>query len=513
MSVPLSSRLLRFAGAALLAVLPLLVPSTPTAAARPDRRLHEALQQEIARNPDAEVPVIIQKQRGKRDRAIEDVVARARGTLKRDLALVNGFSARLPAREVQKLLARGDIRAISLDAPMYASTINTRQLLNTYNFAVNAPDLWNPPASATGRGVAVAVIDSGVNPVADLAGRIVARVHIDNNDGEPDDDKDDATDNNGHGSHVAGIIAGNGALSGGQYIGIAPEAQIVDVNVTDELGQTSVSAVIDAIQWVVANKDRYNIRVLNLSLTSAVAESYLTSPLCAAVEAAWFQGILVVVAAGNTGANTLLYPPANDPFVITVGASDTNETRAIADDLVPSWSAYGVTQDGFAKPDVVAPGRNIVSLAGNSGSTVRRQRPDRLVGTWYLRLSGTSMAAPVVSGIAALTFQVRPNLTPDQFKWLLLQTARPIGTTDPQTGALVPHPGIGAGLVDAAGVVHYQGAVGPANQGVPRSVLIDPATGLIVGTNATWSSATWSSATWSSATWSSATWSSWTEQD
>ncbi len=240
-------------------------------------------------------------------------------------------------------------------------------------------------------------------------------------------------DGNGHGTHVAGIIAGNNWQNGnvpstvrGKYIGIAPEANIINIRVSDENGMSYVSDVIDAIEWVVTNRTAYNIRVMNLSLMSSVAESYKTSALAAAVEHAWFSGILVVVAAGNDGANTMQYPPANDPFVITVGAADPMNTVAQSDDTIAPWSSYGTTQDGVTKPDVVAPGRYMVAPLASTSAKLAVQDPTRIVDGTYLRLSGTSMAAPVVSGIAALAFQKHPEWTNDQVKWLLKNTATPL---------------------------------------------------------------------------------------
>jgi serine protease AprX len=258
--------------------------------------------------------------------------------------------------------------------------------------------------------------------------------------------------------------------------------------------------VVNAIEWVIANRVTYNIRVLNLSLRSSVAESYTTSILDAAVERAWFNGILVVVAAGNDGAGTALYPPANDPFVITVGASDPMGTAGRSDDKLAPWSSYGTTQDGYAKPDVVAPGRYIAAPLASNGSTLATTFPSRIVDGNYIWMSGTSMAAPVVAGIAALAFQAHPEWTNDQVKWLLMQTATKLG------GA-TPLPGQGAGLVDAQAVVGYSGTPGYANQGLTVSSQLKTPDGTTTYSSSTWSSSTWSSSTWSSSTWSSSTWS------
>jgi serine protease AprX len=163
---------------------------------------------------------------------------------------------------------------------------------------------------------------------------------------------------------------------------------------------------------------------------------------------------------------------------------------------------------GHAKPDVVAPGRYIVSPLASSTSTLATTFPSRIVDSNYIWMSGTSMAAPVVAGIAALAFQAHPEWTNDQVKWLLMQTATKLGTTDPVTGTFVPLPGQGAGLVDAQGVVRYAGTPRYANQGLTVSSQLKTPDGTTTYSSSTWSSSTWSSSTWSSSTWSSSTWSS-----
>lgn len=193
--------------------------------------------------------------------------------------------------------------------------------------------------------------------------------------------------------------------------------------------------MVEAIEWAIANRVAYNIRVINLSLVSSVAESYKYSILAAAVERAWFNGIFVVAAAGNAGANTSLYAPGNDPFVVTVGASDSAGTWWAGDDAMAPWSSYGTTQDGYSKPDVAAPGRYMPGPVSSSSSTLMSQFPTRALpntGASYMWMSGTSMAAPVVAGIAALAFEAHPGWTNDQLKWLLQNTSVPFGAaSDP----------------------------------------------------------------------------------
>jgi serine protease AprX len=318
---------------------------------------------------------------------------------------------------------------------------------------------------AYGAGVGVAVVDTGVAgylPDFMTAGqsRVIASAVT-------NPCATDADDHVGHGTHVAGLIAGNsvgygGPALSGRYMGVAPKANIVSVKVSDDGGDTTVLDVIYGLQFVVDNKDALGIRVVNLSLSSSVAESYRTDPLDAAAEAAWFSGIVVVAAAGNDGtaSNSVSFAPGNDPFVITAGALDDKGTSFLGDDGVPSWSSRGVTQDGFAKPDILAPGSKLVAALAPNGSFAQLCR-SCTVGRSYFRLSGTSMATGVASGAAALVIGNRPGLTPNQVKGALVSSARRI------VGASAPALDANAAL-DASGT---------ANGGLTPNALIDPATG------------------------------------
>jgi serine protease AprX len=297
-----------------------------------------------------------------------------------------------------------------------------------------------------GAGVGVAVIDSGIADHPDLhtaAGpsRVVySQSFVSGNSS--------AVDAYGHGTHVAGILGGNGAASGSgsgysiQFSGIAPNVNLINLRVLDQNGMGTDSQVIAAIQQAIQLASQYNIRVINLSLGRPVYESYTLDPLCQAVEQAWQAGIVVVVAAGNSGRdnseNTLGFAtidaPGNDPYVITVGATRTFDTATRVDDAIASYSSKGPTLlDHIVKPDIVAPGNRIISLR-DSGSTLDTEYPSLEIApdvcpsgstcpTEYFRLSGTSMATPVVSGAAALMLQQTPNLTPDMVKARLMKTA------------------------------------------------------------------------------------------
>ena len=297
----------------------------------------------------------------------------------------------------------------------------------------------------TGAGVGVAVIDSGTTSWHDdltyqgssslvrvkNGQRVAAFVDFVNGRTAPYDD-------NGHGTHVSGIIAGNGRDSLGTRAGIAPSAHLVSLKVLDDRGRGVISNVIAALDWVVANKASYNVRVVNLSVGAAVTESYRTDPLTLAAKRTVDAGIVVVTAAGNLGKNAngqLQYggitAPGNAPWVLTVGAYSHEGTIIRTDDVMAGYSSRGPTALDFeAKPDVVAPGTGIVSLVGSDEHDVCDEGgvspggPLLSAGKPYLSLTGTSMASPVVAGTVALMMQANPALTPNMVKAILQYTAQ-----------------------------------------------------------------------------------------
>lgn len=396
----------------------------------------------------------------------EKLVAHLGGRVTDELSIINAFVAELPAQAALALGRSPAVRWVSLDSTMQSSQcsacISTTNLASAYTRTINADKVWNRSPNLQGQGIGVAIVDSGVQPQQDFytvsgQNRLVTSVafnsgyNLSPNDGY------------GHGNHVAGIIGSNGSRSNGAYIGVAPAVNLINVKVSDDAGVSTISNVVKGLQWIFDNQNRYNIRVVNLSLNDSVLESYHTSALDAAVEVLWFNRIVVVVSAGNTG-NGGIYAPANDPFVITVGATDDRGTGQIADDVLASFSAYGNTVDGFAKPDLVAPGKNIISQMGNTNCALATAHPDHVItlnGASYLRMSGTSMAAPMVSGAAALLLQANPNLTPDQIKHRLTATAKPFDTS---TRA-------GAGYLNVEAAVSGT-TTQKANQNIPTSRLL-----------------------------------------
>jgi serine protease AprX len=306
---------------------------------------------------------------------------------------------------------------------------------------------------------------------------------------------------------VAGIIAGKGSESNGKYIGVAPKANLLNVRVADDQGMLYESDVVDSLQWVYNNKDKYNIRVVNLSLNSTVAQSYHTSPLSAAVEILWFNGIVVVVSAGNNGTGTI-FPPANDPFVITVGATDDRGTVSTADDTMATFSAYGITESGFAKPDLVAPGRMIIGLLpDNDKLNMGRSHSSNRLDTTYFKMSGTSVSAPMVSGAVAILLQDEPNLTPDQVKYRLMATAD-------KNWAGYDAASAGAGYLNIYNAV-YGTTTESANTGLSPSQLLITGTNPILWSSVGWNSVGWNSVGWNSVGWNSVGWNSvgWNSDD
>jgi serine protease AprX len=393
--------------------------------------------------------------------AADRAVRRLGGTVTRDLPIVNGFAARLSAKKVADLAATTGVASLTLDRHVTVQgTVATSTLNSVYAKATHADDLNR--LGNTGAGVTVALVDTGVADLPDLAGRVVpvqtdlvgTMAPCENLSGESD-----CRDSYGHGTFLAGLIAGTGAASAGQYKGVAPGAKIVSVKIAGRDGSADVSNLIAAIQWVVSFKDRYGIRVMNLSIGTDSTQSYRVDPLNYAVERAWAAGIVVVVSASNRGpAARTISKPGDDPFVLTVGAVDDRGTSGLGDDALPNFSSHGPTAaDGLAKPDVVAPGAHLVSLNA-PGSAIATNFPSSMAAP-YRRGSGTSMSTAVVSGEVALLLAQNPCLTPDRVKYELMATAHKVAADDPYA--------VGAGMVDVSAAV--TAPAGLANQGVPRS--------------------------------------------
>jgi serine protease AprX len=431
--------------------------------------------------------------------AVKSLLARSGLGPNKNLGLVNGFSITLPAKKIDDLKNIPGL-TITPDAAVHTSGYTSSQLW-PYESGVSAN--WSGPRAVTPGATAptIAVIDSGIQADrADFGGRVLASVNLSTmpNNTTPGDGR-------GHGTFVAGIAAGG--ASG--YTGATPQANLVSVDVMDDEGVARTSDVIAGCQWVLANKDRYNIKVANLSLHSATPSSFTTDPLDRAVEQLWFNGVVVVAAAGNYGyadrPSGVLYAPGNDPFVITVGAIDIGGTSNRNDDFNAPWSAWGRTPDGFMKPDIAAPGRYMVGPVPASSSLVA-ERPASVTAPGYIQLSGTSFAAPVISGAAAQIIANNPTYTPDQVKGLLMVSAKPV--PDATLGS------VGVGEIQMSKAAVLRSAPNP-NLAIDRFLLNDPSNGKMFNAvswsdttkaNVSWDQVSWDAVSWTDASWSAVSW-------
>jgi serine protease AprX len=383
--------------------------------------------------------------------AVRLLIQQLGGTLGRELDVIRGTAATVPNAALNAVSASAVVKHLSLDRVIAGAMERTGPTIGATAI--------RQQLGVDGTGVTVAVIDSGINASHDdLADAVtglprVARfVDFVNNATAPYDDY-------GHGTHVAGIIAGNGADSGGARSGIAPSAQLAVFKVLDGSGSGRISDVIAAFDYIVSHRTELNIRIVNLSVATGVYESYNSDPLTLAAKQAVDAGIVVVASAGNAGRSQQgqtqyggITAPGNAPWVLTVGASSHMGTIDRSDDTVAAFSSRGPTAiDRGAKPDLVAPGVGIESTTSPNSTLYNTKTPYLLPGTTptsympYLSLSGTSQAAPVVAGTVALMLQANPSLTPNAVKALLQYTAQVYPGYDPMTE--------GAGFLNAAGAV------------------------------------------------------------
>ena len=428
--------------------------------------------------PAASTSVILKLTASGLTPARQAALTRLGADVTRRFDFIGAVAATVPHRHLAQVAALPFVTHLSMDGLV--------KKCDEFTDASSGADTAYQQYGLTGSGVTVAVVDSGIAPSADFGGssrdsRLQGAISFVPNDSN-------INDTCGHGTHVAGIIAGDGSKSSGfgythTYYGAARGANLVNVRVLDQYGLGSVSTVLAGLQWVVTHKnDNRNapIRVINLSLGHPVGESYKTDPLCQAVEAAYRAGIVVVCAAGNNGRVGLVQvkgasnegwgtnygsinSPGNDPYVITVGATKSND-GVRAHDTIATYSGRGPSRlDLVLKPDIIAPGNKVISVCSN-GSTLDTYAggtndipmstycrfPISMPSWSYFRLSGTSMATPVVAGAAALLLQASPNLSPDTVKARLMVSAdkwaapdskgNPTGQADPCT--------YGAGYLD-----------------------------------------------------------------
>ena len=359
----------------------------------------------------------------------------------------------------------------------------------------------------TGQGVTVAVVDTGIDNLPDFSGRLAGGVDLSGGN-------DPFQDSYGHGTFVAGLIAGDGTSSNGQYSGEAPGARLVSIKVAGATGTTHLSTVILGLQWAVDHRASYGIKVLNLSLGYQSSQSTVTNPLDQAVEAVWNSGIAVVASAGNAGPfNGTILSPGDDPMVITVGALDDMATPSPLDDEMTNFSSVGPTSiDGWAKPDLVTSGRSVVSLAV-PGLTIYNNYPSARIGPASFVGSGTSFSAAITSGAAALVLAANPGLSPDEIKARLLGTATPGPVGNPFVdghGALDAFAAANAGAMNLS-----QSPDGLLQTLIGKTVSLAPS-----GPADTWNAQLWSGLSlpppspggpgWNGLNWSGSDWNGWT---
>jgi len=428
--------------------------------------------------------------------AVADVLGLSVKTA-RTFSSIDGVAVQLTGAQILTLSADKHVTAITADSPVQLSAAATPK----WPFVTGVNKYWASTYSSAAPAATIAIVDSGIDASRpEFAGRVVANVNLSSLAGNS------TGDGRGHGTFVAGIAASG--LAG--KTGAAPRAKIVSLDVMDDKGMARTSDVIAAADWILANKWKYGIRVANFSLHSSASNSFRYDPLDKAVEKLWFNNVVVVAAAGNygkpDGPSGVPFAPGNDPFVITVGASDTGKSVLTYDDVAAPWSAYGYTLDGFAKPDLVAPGRYIVGPVPTT-STLYSERPDHVVEPGYMELSGTSFSAPIVSGVAALILGRHPDYTPDQVKGALMLGTKPL----PRASYL----SVGVGEVYARRSVEIWNPPNP-NRTLNAFIVTDPIGGGRVfdaaswadkaRTDASWADASWADASWATASWSAASW-------
>jgi serine protease AprX len=486
--------------------------------------------------------------------AVERAVRAAGGHIDMVLPVIDGVAARVPVGALGGLRHAAGVRAVSADATGRLEGVDPSlgydvagDAGSLYNVAqvTHAKDAWSH--GWTGRGIDVALIDSGVAPVKGLtSGNVINGPDLSFESQDPDLAH---LDTFGHGTHMASIIVGRDAAASGatyanagshQFDGIAPDARLVSIKVAANDGSADVSQVIAAIDWVTehAHDAGMNIRVLNLSYGTNSTQSPSVDPLSYAVENAWRAGIVVVVSSGNDGTSKqVLADPAQDPLVIAVGADDTRTTDSIGDDLVPAFAQRGTSTRHV---DLIAPGLHVLGLR-DPGSRIDEDNPSAVVDGRFFRGSGTSQAAAVTSGLAALLLSRYPTATPDQVKRMLMLAATPPSSVKPLFAGLgVPdvnkaigmklpawsQPATGAtgtGSLEAArgtahltdGTATLQGEVDIFGQPWSGAAWAPLSAAGKAWTGGAWNGSDWTGSAWTSDGWTGDTWAgkTWTTGD
>ncbi len=470
--------------------------------------------------------------------SIASTIEQMGGTVTGTMTAIDSITAQVPASSIGRLESQPGVMSVTQNSSVNLSgggwdggkdVTNLAEVANV----TGAGSAWDN--GATGNGVTVALIDSGVTPVEGLTtpGKII-------NGPDLSFDSQNAGMQNldayGHGTHMAGIIAGRASglgqvsshLKMKNFLGVAPDASILNVKVGAANGAVDVSQVLAGINWVIEhrNDNGMNVRVLNLSFGTNSSQAYIIDPLSYAVQVAWKKGIVVVVAAGNDANGSALRSPATNPYVIAVGADATGGTTRTNDDYIPDWSNCGTNTRSV---DVVAPGKTIASLRV-PGSYADVNYPSARLDETLFKGSGTSQAAAVVSGVAALILDSHPEYTPDQVKKVIKGGATSLGGITPKcqgsglinaflsTTSSSPGTAIQQGWTQAKGTGSLEAARGSdhlADNGVVLEGEIDifgqvfasPAWAGSTWSGSTWSGGNWNGSTWSGSTWSGSTWS------
>ena len=461
------------------------------------------------------------------------------GSVSLELPLVNGVLASLSSVEISQLTAS---YAVTQDATVLTAIAMGKGTppppppapVNVFPQVTGATAVR--AAGNSGQGVGVAVIDTGIASLPDFSGRLKPGVDL-SGENNPN------LDSFGHGTFIAGLVAGNGASSAGAYVGEAPGADLFPIKVAGKSGSTSVSTLIRALQWIKDNPA--NIRVINMSVGAIPPGPTALNPLDQAVETMWRAGFVIVASAGNNGsARGTITAPGDDPLVITVGATDDKHTVTSTDDTVATFSSNGPTaSDAWWKPDLLAPGKSVVSVIPNTSVIWTNNRSAR-IGTTNFIGSGTSFATAITSGAAAMLVTENPAVSPDSVKAALLTTtqagpsppqdpfaqghgvldiakaiAEPVLSMVQDVSAIAP-PALGTPIpLLSRQVVSTWATVTPAEQLLyplpypfpysgPATTALDPGNFSPLFQSSSWNSSSWNSSSWNSSSWNSSSWNS-----
>ena len=436
------------------------------------------------------------------------------GDVRQEFQSIDGAQLTLTGWQILRLAKKGFATSIMPNetVKMAGGLVNSNNQL--WPWAIGAPVDWLSQSPDAGT---IAVVDSGIDMTrtADFGNRVLGQINM------ASLSPNSPGDGYGHGTFVGSIAAG--AASG--YAGVAPKAELLSIDVMNDNGQATVADVVKAADWILANKTKYNIKVANFSLHAVNKASILFDPLDQAVEKLWLNGIVVVAAAGNYGTagapSGVNFAPGNDPFVITVGATDIGTSLRPGRGVAAPFSAYGYTPDGFSKPDIGAPGRYMIG-AVPPGSMLTKLKPANVTDPvkGYMQLSGTSFAAPVVAGAAAELMAQHPDWTPDQVKGALMVTATPepmaakgsLGVGDVNIAAArwyrksPPNPNAGLNKFVSAAVAGGTRTFDP--HAWQAAALADKAWNAVAWSDVAWSDAAWSTVAWSDAAWADVAWAS-----